>query len=375
MDGGDLAQRLAARTLALLNIPSISRGEAALHAHIAEEASRFLTIKVTDEPAHGILLERGKPRLILAGHFDTVPEQGNLEARQDGDVIHGLGASDMKGALAVMLGLAGWLERDRPETAMDVGFLFFAREELPIGESALPAMFARCPQIKDADLVLVMEPTDNTLQIGCLGNLNAELLFHGKSAHSARPWQGENALHKAILGLQAIANGEPEPVEVGGLTYTEVLSLTKIEGGIAGNVIPDRVACHLNYRYAPNRSPEEAEARVKALAPDSADVRVIGNAPPARAAIDNPLVRKLRQLGDLKVEAKQAWTPVAEFSAEGLDAVNLGPGMSRYAHQQDEQVRVSDLVTIYRLLQRFMVEVGDEPSQHSALRTQDSGCS
>jgi len=142
-------------------------------------------------------------------------------------------------------------------------------------------------------------------------------------------------------------------VTIGELTYTEVLSLTQIQGGIAQNVIPDRVTCHLNYRYAPNRAPAEAEARLRSLVPENAGLRLIGNAPPARAALDNPLLNGLRRLGDLAVEAKQAWTPVAEFSAEGLDAVNFGPGLSRCAHQRDEHVRIPDVVRAFELLRRF----------------------
>lgn len=355
----ELARRLAGRTLELVNIASVSRGEAALQEHVAQQVARLKALACTEEPAHGLLLEtrrrEGNPLVVLAGHLDTVPEQDNLPGRLEGEVIHGLGASDMKGALAVMLELAEWLDGGQA-AGVDTAFLFFAREELPIAESALPAMFRRCPRLREAGLVIVMEPTDNTLQIGCLGNLNAEVVFRGQAAHSARPWQGENALHKAITGLQPLASGELHPVDIGGLTYTEVLSLTRIEGGIAGNVIPDRVTCHLNYRYAPNRGAAEAERRLTELVPDTAELRIIGNAPPARAAIDNPLVDRLRQLGDLAVEAKQAWTPVAEFSAEGLDAVNFGPGMSRYAHQRDEQVRVPDLVRAYKLLQRFLMD-------------------
>jgi succinyl-diaminopimelate desuccinylase len=220
----------------------------------------------------------------------------------------------------------------------------------------VPHLFERCPQLRDAALVLVMEPTDGTIQIGCLGNLNAELIFEGRSAHSARPWQGDNALHKAIAGLQVLASQPPRPVTIGELTYTEVLSLTRISGGIAANVIPDSVSCHVNYRYAPNRTPQEAEAELLRLAPTDVDIRLIGNAPPSRAAVDNRLIDALRHLGDLAVEPKQAWTPVAEFSAEGLDAVNFGPGRSRFAHQQDEQVHLPDVAGAYELLQRFIVE-------------------
>ena len=358
--GAELSARLASRTLELVGIPSVSRAEAALHEHVRQTASQLGSFRCQDVPGHGLLIEpkerSRKPFVVLAGHLDTVPEQANLPGRLDGDTLHGLGASDMKGALAVMLELAEWLDREQPRAGIDLGCLFFAREELPISESAVPAMFAACPQLRDAELVVVMEPTDNALQIGCLGNLNAELVFHGKSAHSARPWQGDNAIHKAIARLQRLAANQPLPVDIGGLTYTEVLSLTKIEGGIAGNVIPDRVTCHLNYRYAPNRTPQEAEAELRAHTPDDVELRIIANAPPARAAVGNPLLDRLQKLGDLKREPKQAWTPVAEFSAEGLDAINFGPGMSRYAHQRDEQVRIPDLVHSFELLRSFVLE-------------------
>jgi len=354
------AERLAQRTLELVNIPSVSREEAALHRHVLEAAQRLRAFRTADVPGQGLLVEpgerSGKPLLLLAGHLDTVPQQGNLPGRIEGDVLHGLGASDMKCALAVMLELLEWLDGERPEPGLDVAGLFFAREELPIVESAVPHLFAACPQMREAALVLVMEPTDNALHIGCLGNLNAELTFAGRSAHSARPWQGENALHKAIQGLQGLAGGELNPVQIGELTYTEVMSLTQIEGGKALNVIPDRVRCHLNFRYAPNRTPDEAETLLRRRVPDTAELRVIGNAPPARAAVDNPLIDALRRLGDLPVEPKQAWTPVAEFSAEGLDAVNFGPGGSRFAHQRDEQVHIPDVVRCFELLRRFILE-------------------
>jgi succinyl-diaminopimelate desuccinylase len=356
----NLAARLAQRTLALINIPSVSRDEARLHEYVLAAAQKLAAFNLTDVPGHGLFLEPaqrtgGKPLVVFAGHLDTVPEQGNLPGRIEGDIIHGLGGSDMKCALADMLELAEWIDRDRPPAQLDAAFLFFAREELPISESAVPSMFAACPQLREANLVVVMEPTDGALQIGCLGNLNAELTFEGKSAHSARPWHGDNALHKAIAGLQHLACVENRPVDIGGLTFTEVLSLTKIEGGIAQNVIPDRVVCNLNYRYAPNRTAEEAEAELLKLIPETAQLKLLGNAQPARAAVDNPLVTALRKLGDLPIEPKQAWTPVAEFSAEGLDAINFGPGLSRYAHQRDEQVHASDIVNACELLRRFIL--------------------
>jgi len=355
----ELTARLAQLTLELVNVPSVSREEAALLELVARRCQGLQTFETVVEPGQGLLVRQrertGKPWVVLTGHLDTVPVQDNLPGRMAGEVIHGLGASDMKSALAVMLELAEWADRAQPPTGVELGLLFFAREELPIAESAVPAMFRRCPELRAAALLVVMEPTDCALQIGCLGNLNAEVQFHGTSAHSARPWHGDNALHKALRGLQDIAGQEPLVVKVGGLTYTEVVSVTRLQAGIAGNVIPDLATAHLNYRYAPDRRPDEAEARLRGWLPAEADMRVIGNAPPARVAMDNPLVERLRRIGGLPVEPKQAWTPVAEFSAEGLDAINFGPGASRYAHQRDEQVEVGQIVRAYDILQRFLL--------------------
>ena len=351
-----LAERLAERTLALINIPSVSHGEQGILAHLQSSAGALNDFETQQAPGDGLLLaprRTGKPLVVLAGHVDTVPAQDNLPGRRAGDVIYGLGASDMKSSLAVMLEMAAWQAAEQPVLAVDLAYLFFAREELPITESAVPALFQHCPSLREASLLVVMEPTDGTIQLGCLGNLNAEVEFNGKSAHSARPWQGDNALHKAILGLQAIATLEPQPVHIGGLTYTEVVSLTRIRAGIAANVIPDQVTAHVNYRYAPDRTPHDAEKHLRRWLPEECTLRVLGNAPPARVAIANPLVDRLQRAGDLSIEAKQAWTPVAEFSAEGLDAINFGPGASIHAHQRNEQVQIGDIVRAFQVLQRF----------------------
>ena len=174
----------------------------------------------------------------------------------------GLGATDMKGGLAVMLELAAWMDEARPSNELDLGLLFFTREELPVAESPLPRVFEACPELREADLAVVLEPTDNTIQAGCLGNLTATLTFLGKSAHSARPWLGVNAINRAVEGLEPITRVTPVPVDIDGLVFTEVLSVTRIEGGIADNVIPDRVSCRLNFRFAPNRTVDEAADRL-----------------------------------------------------------------------------------------------------------------
>jgi succinyl-diaminopimelate desuccinylase len=344
---------LGNRALELIDIPSVSRAEGQLRDHVSEVVP-LPTAYATDEALLFATERTDRPLVLLAGHLDTVPPQDNLPGRiEDGWVI-GLGASDMKGGLAVMIELACWAANERPTLSCDLAFLFFVREELPGEESSLPRVFAEAPLVLDSDLVVMLEPTDNAIHAGCLGNLNATLVFQGESAHSARPWQGVNAIDLAVTGLQPVVAYEPLDVEVDGLTFVEVLSATRISGGIADNVIPDRVEVRLNYRYAPNRTREEAEGRLRELV--GRELEITSNSPPAHVAVDSPLVQRLRETGGLAIEPKQAWTPVAEFAAQGLDAVNLGPGATRYAHRRDERVAIAELERTFDALRRF---VGD----------------
>ena len=327
---------LALRTLELVNIASPSREE--------DTIIEYVRGLMPTPPAYDhdtVLFYPGK--VVLAGHYDTVPAQDNLPGRIDDGWVVGLGATDMKGGLAVMIELA--------RAGAPFGYLFFGREELPAGESALPGFFDRHGLA--AELVVMLEPTDNTIQAGCLGNLNAQLVFHGKSAHSARPWLGENAIMRAVEALAPLARLEPHDVEIEGLVFREVLSVTEIHGGIATNVIPALATATLNFRYAPDRTPEEAEARLRELVDGAGELELLGNSPPARVAATSPLVQSLRESGGFDLEPKQAWTPVAEFSAQGLDAVNLGPGATRYAHAQDERVEIAALGRTHEALLRF----------------------
>jgi succinyl-diaminopimelate desuccinylase len=284
-----------------------------------------------------------RPPVMLAGHLDTVPEQDNLPGRRDATHVHGLGASDMQGALAVMIELV--LAR-APYSA-----LFFPREELPATESALAPLLARSPV--EAELVVVMEPTDGELHAGCLGNINATWTFRGRSGHSARPWQADNAIVRAALGVAQLAGAPSIPVQFDGLTFHEVASVTQISGGIAKNVIPDECVCGVNFRYAPGQTPQQAEARLRELCGGLGELVIDGNAASAPVALDHPLVAKLIDAGELTVAPKQAWTPVAEFAAAGYPAVNFGPGQTRQAHQRDESIEIAGLLHAHRVLEAF----------------------
>jgi succinyl-diaminopimelate desuccinylase len=339
---------LADRTLDLVNIPSESRNEGAVYEYVR---SSVALDAVYDDGESVIFAKRsGKPLVVLAGHTDTVPAQENLPGRIEDGAVVGLGASDMKGGLAVMVELANWAHEN--DTSHDVAFLFFPREELGPAENPLPGVFERTAIVDEAQLVVCLEPTDNTLQLGCLGNLNAQIVFEGRAAHSARPWLGTNAIALALEGLRPVLAGEPRDVEIDGLVFREVMSVTQLAAGIATNVIPARAEANVNFRYAPDRTPESAEVRIHELFPGA---EITSHSPPAHVAAQSPLVQQLRAAGGFELEPKQAWTNVADFAARGLDAVNLGPGWTRYAHAADERVEISELERTLTALQRFLL--------------------
>ncbi|HEV7641945.1 MAG TPA: succinyl-diaminopimelate desuccinylase [Gaiellaceae bacterium] len=336
------------RTLDLVNIPSESRSEAELYGYITSAVP--LEQVYSDGESVLFAKREGKPLVLLAGHTDTVPAQGNLPGRIEDGAVVGLGASDMKGGLAVMAELGRWAAET--ELAYDLALLFFPREELGPAENPLPGVFERTGVVDEAELVICLEPTDNTLQLGCLGNLNARAVYEGRSAHSARPWLGVNAIKLAFDGLRQVLDAEPRDVDIDGLVFREVISVTQLHAGIASNVIPARAEAILNFRYAPDRTPESAVERVRDLV--GADVEILANSPPAHVALRSPLVEQLRAVGGFEVQPKQAWTNVADFAARGLDAINLGPGATRYAHAVDERVEIAELERTYDALQRFL---------------------
>jgi succinyl-diaminopimelate desuccinylase len=333
---------LAARTLELVDVPSESRHEAA-----AMELVRGL---VPGEPLYddGEVILWGEPEapIVLAGHIDTIPAQENLPGRIEDGAVHGLGASDMKGGVAVMLELA--------RAALPARYLCFTREEVPLEESPLPALFDT-GLLADAGLAVVLEPTDCVLHAGCLGNLQARVDVHGESAHSARPWTGVNAIHELVRSLAPLVALEPLDVVLDGLVFREVVSAVRVTGGIAANVVPALASVELNFRYAPGRSRDAAEGRLRELVPHG-ELHVLANSPSAPPALTSPLVSRLRELVP-EVAPKQAWTPVAQFAEQGIPAVNYGPGATAYAHRRDERVPIANLERCFATLCSFLASV------------------
>ncbi len=350
-----LADRLAARTLELVDIPSESLHEAAVREHLVDLVPAAFAAEYAAEDAFLFARERraGVPLVLLVGHYDTVPAQANVPGRIEAGSVHGCGASDMKGGVAVALELVRELATE-PPGSVDVGLLLFGKEELPAQFSPLPHLFEHSSLVGQADLAILLEPTDLTIQAGCLGNMNAQITFTGVSGHSARPWTAENAITKAIEGLRPLTALERREAVVGGLAFYEVLTITRLEAGIADNVVPDRATATINFRYAPDRSPDSAESYVRSLTPAGATVEIVGDNPPAAVITDTPLVRALRDAGGLTFEPKQAWTNVADFTSRGIDAVNFGPGATRYAHRRDELIEIDALERAYMTLRSFL---------------------
>ena len=346
-----LADRLSERTLELVDIPSESLHEAEVRERLRTLVpSPYAPVYEGDEVFLWARERRPDvPLLVLAGHYDTVPAQDNVPGRIADGGVHGCGASDMKGGVAVALELVRDLAMEEPGP-VDVALVLFGREELPPRFNPLPALFEEAPLVREADLAILLEPTDLTIQAGCVGSLSARVVFHGVSGHSARPWLAENAIHRAIEGLAPIAAHERRTATIAGLPFHEVVSVTRFEAGVADNVVPDRAVATVNLRYPPDRTASEAEELLRSLAPTDATVEVVGNSPPADVVVDAPLVERLRAAGDFALEPKQAWTNVADFTARGIPAVNFGPGATRYAHSRDELVEIAALVRAYEAL-------------------------
>jgi succinyl-diaminopimelate desuccinylase len=343
---------LLALTASLVAIPSVSHDEGALTDHL-EAALRPLRHLQVERVGPNLVarthLDRAT-RVVLAGHTDTVPADGNAEARIDGEVLWGLGAADMKGGLAVMLALA----REVAEPSVDVTYVFYAGEEVAAEHNGLAHLLRDRPDLLAGDVAILGEPTDGEVEAGCQGTLRMEVTLRGQRAHSARPWMGRNAIHRMGALLRLVEGFEPRQPVIQGCRYREALQAVLVSGGVAGNVVPDAAVVTLNRRFAPDRTEREAADEVRALlAPvleDGDAVQVVDSAPAAPPGLDNPILRALVDEHHLTVTAKLGWTDVARFAAAGVPACNLGPGDPTLAHRADERVDRGSLDRAYRVL-------------------------
>jgi succinyl-diaminopimelate desuccinylase len=288
-------------------------------------------------------------RIVIAGHLDTVPVADNLPSRRDGDRLFGCGTSDMKAGLAVMLRVASTLSNPRH----DINWLFYDNEETDAARNGLGRVARTRAEWLQGDLAVLMEPTANRVEAGCQGTLRALVLAPGKRAHSARSWLGDNAIHRAGEVLSRLAAYQPRRVVIDGCEYREGLNAVRIEGGVSGNVVPDRCTVTVNYRFAPDRSEEEALAHVQELLAPFECV-LTDSAPGALPRLAEPAAADFVEAVDGEPVAKLGWTDVARFAMLGIPAVNFGPGDPNLAHTREEYVDIPRIAECERVLRSYL---------------------
>ncbi|MGI9667593.1 MAG: succinyl-diaminopimelate desuccinylase [Acidimicrobiia bacterium] len=335
----------------IIDIPSVTGDEDALCSMLEQRYADRPTIRVKNSLVVGQPIGT-QPFYALYGHLDTVPVQGDPTARVENDRVIGLGASDMKAGVAVMVELLD----NVPESSHGLVCVFYGAEEGPAAENELGPVLDAVPWLVDADLSVVMEPTDMNVEIGCNGVLNADIIFRGKSAHSARPWLGENAVTKGGAWLATLHARPPDLVDIDGLEYREVFSVTKAAGGIANNIIPPEFVINLNHRFPPVYSIDEAEERLRDVAAAADEIVVKDRAPAGGAAPDNVHVQRLEALSGGVRQAKQGWTDVARLTERGAVALNYGPGIVAQAHQVGEYVPIANVTAAFDVMQRFLAD-------------------
>ncbi len=354
----DIATQLAERTLELVDIASESGAERDIAAHVLG-VLRDGGVPARDGGDTCVIAgaqSRGeRPLVLLVGHLDTVPAQRNWPGRLEREHVVGLGACDMKGGVAVLLELAlAGATGAREDRSVDVGYVLFGREELPAAQSALTPLLGRERGLRSADLAIVLEPTANVVQAGCLGNIDATWTFHGRAGHSARPWLADNAIDHAVAGIRALHALAPERETIGRLDYTQVVSVTTLHAGLASNVIPGECTANVNFRYSPMLDRAAAERALRGWCEPYGELAVRSNSPGALPPHENPLIARLLAAAGAPAEPKQAWTPVAELAAAGIDAVNFGPGDPAFAHSADERCAIAALLRAHDSLEEFL---------------------
>lgn len=340
----------------MCDIESVSGNEAALADAVHAAVSAFPHLEVTrngDAIVARTNLGRER-RVLIAGHLDTVPVNGNLPTRMDGRFLVGRGTVDMKAGVAVQLKLAAELA----EPIVDITWIWYDHEEVAADLNGLGRLAREHPELLKGDFAILGEPTGARVEGGCNGTLRVELTTKGTRAHSARAWVGVNAVHKAAPILSILAAYEPREVNVDGLEYRESLSAVAISGGVAGNVIPDECTVTLNYRFAPSRSGEEALAHVRELFDGIPGVEVgftvADLSEGARPGLDAPIAQDFLNAVGGTALPKYGWTDVARFSALGIPAVNYGPGDPLLAHADDERVDTAEIAECERGLRAWL---------------------
>jgi len=350
-------EELAELTLTLCKIPSPTGEEKRIADHVQYWAHQHFPLGEVVRIGHSVVvgrLESARPSIGFFGHLDTVPEhpQGTPFRIEDGKVW-GRGSTDMKAGLAVMMGLA--VELKHKKLPFNPIWVFYEAEEGSYEQNGLGPIMEKLPSLRSMAFGIALEPTDQTIMLGCMGSMHISLTLQGKAAHSARPWQGENAIHAAGPLLCMLAAQKPQEVNVEGYVFREVLSATWARAGKALNVIPEQCEFNLNHRFAPGKTIEEAFSHMETLLSPYGRLRLTDASPAGKVCTHNPLFQKLLRDTALPTQPKQAWTDIGRLSTLGIDAVNFGPGETAAAHQQNECASLESIATVYEGLKKFLL--------------------
>lgn len=329
----------------LVDIPSETGNEQDIRDAISDRLSGHPQQVVE---ASLVVGEPGPGKVALVGHTDTVPLQGHVGSQIEGDRLFGLGATDMKGGLAVMVHILEDLGTER------VVGVFYAGEEGPLAGNELGPILDAIPALAEIEAGIVMEPTNREVHAGCQGSVNARVSFIGEAGHSARPWRGVNAVTKAGPFLTTMDALQPELHPIEGLEFKEVMSVTRANGGVANNIIPGRFELNVNYRFSPDRTTEEAVERLREVCSEADEFEVVDVAPAAYPETSHPLFQSLIDAAGTDVSHKQGWTDVAQLAERGIPGINFGPGETALAHKPGESIALDDLTWAYDVLRRIL---------------------
>lgn len=353
--GLDLEQNAALLTAQLVDFPSESGQEKPL-ADAVEGALSALPHLEVDRYGNNVVARTrlGRPeRVILAGHIDTVPIADNVPSRLDGDgLLWGCGTSDMKAGVAVQLRIAATVQRPN----RDLTFAFYDNEEVDAHLNGLGHVADAHPDWLAGDFAVLLEPSSGQVEGGCQGTLRVRLRTSGQRAHSARGWLGSNAIHAAGPVLARLAAYEPRRKVIDGLEYREGLNAVRVEGGVAGNVIPDACTVTVNFRYAPDRGEDEALAHVREVFADCGvgELAVEDSSGGALPGLSHPAAAAFIEAVGGEPQPKYGWTDVSRFSALGVPAVNYGPGDPNLAHKREEHVDTAKVLHCEAALRNWL---------------------
>jgi len=349
----NINQELSKLTLDLVNISSVSKDEKSIADSIAEALKKIGHLKIT-RVNNSIVAQTNfgnKQRVVIAGHIDTVPANNNFPGKINNSEVIGLGSVDMKSGIAVALKLASEITSSN----YDVTYLFYESEEIETKFNGLELITKQQKDLLDCDFAILMEPTNGILEVGCQGSLRFEVSTSGKRSHSARWWNGENAIHKINKILEILNNYKSREPEIDGHKFREGLQAVKVNGGIAGNVVPDSVTISINHRFAPDTSIDQATQNMKTLFKDF-NFQLVDAANAAPTGLSNQLIKEFVSNIGKNIAPKFGWTDVARFANAGIPAINFGPGDPNLAHHPEEKVLISQINDVYESLKNWLTK-------------------